>query len=110
MRNPRLEAGDYGDVVRALKKVPARLSLLLNMFIYCTSLYERGEGLQREVFSPRRPGDIFMCVLQVIAKDSNVMLVALAVKCVSGLASGLRNKFSSYTGHVSIHTTTRLTV
>ncbi|XP_046898136.1 cytoskeleton-associated protein 5-like isoform X2 [Hypomesus transpacificus] len=55
-KSPRLEVGDYGDVVRALKKV--------------------------------------------IAKDTNVMLVALAVKCVSGLASGLRKKFSTYAGHV----------
>ena len=35
VKSPRLEVGDYGDVVRALKKVPACLSYLLrNMFIY----------------------------------------------------------------------------
>ncbi|XP_069595027.1 cytoskeleton-associated protein 5 isoform X5 [Ranitomeya imitator] len=56
VKNPKLEAGDYGDLVRALKKV--------------------------------------------IGKDTNVMLVALAAKCLAGLAAGLRKKFGSYAGHV----------
>uniref|UniRef100_A0A667Y8U5 Cytoskeleton associated protein 5 n=1 Tax=Myripristis murdjan TaxID=586833 RepID=A0A667Y8U5_9TELE len=55
-KNPKLEAGDYGDLVRALKKV--------------------------------------------IGKDTNVMLVSLAAKCLAGLASGLRKKFGTYAGHV----------
>ncbi|XP_031420118.1 cytoskeleton-associated protein 5 isoform X2 [Clupea harengus] len=56
-KNPKLENGDYGDLVRALKKV--------------------------------------------IGKDSNVMLVALAAKCVTGLAVGLRKKFGTYAGQVA---------
>ncbi|XP_071974868.1 cytoskeleton-associated protein 5 isoform X3 [Engystomops pustulosus] len=56
VKNPKLEPGDYNDVVRALKKV--------------------------------------------VGKDTNVMLVALAAKCLAGLASGLRKKFGSYAGHV----------
>ncbi|KAG8438277.1 hypothetical protein GDO86_008822 [Hymenochirus boettgeri] len=56
VKNPKLEAGDYNDLVRALKKV--------------------------------------------IGKDTNVMLVALAAKCLTGLATGLRKKFGSYAGHV----------
>lgn len=40
-------------------------------------------------------------LLQVIGKDTNVMLVSLAAKCLSGLASGLRKKFGTYAGHVS---------
>ncbi|KAM6980607.1 cytoskeleton-associated protein 5-like [Aplochiton taeniatus] len=56
VKNPKLEAGDYGDVVRALKKV--------------------------------------------IGKDSNVMLVSQATKCLAGLAAGLRKKFGTYAGHV----------
>ncbi|XP_073514992.1 cytoskeleton-associated protein 5 isoform X2 [Phyllobates terribilis] len=56
VKNLKLEAGDYGDLVRALKKV--------------------------------------------IGKDTNVMLVALAAKCLAGLAAGLRKKFGSYAGHV----------
>uniref|UniRef100_A0A8C4N4N1 TOG domain-containing protein n=1 Tax=Eptatretus burgeri TaxID=7764 RepID=A0A8C4N4N1_EPTBU len=56
VKQPRLEPGDYGELVRALKKV--------------------------------------------IAKDLNVMLVALAAKCLAGLASGLRRKFHPYVGQV----------
>uniref|UniRef100_A0A673H2I9 Cytoskeleton-associated protein 5-like n=1 Tax=Sinocyclocheilus rhinocerous TaxID=307959 RepID=A0A673H2I9_9TELE len=54
-KNPKLESGDYGDLVRALKKV--------------------------------------------IGKDANVMLVAMAAKCLAGLATGLRKKFGTYAGH-----------
>uniref|UniRef100_A0A8C5SD62 Cytoskeleton associated protein 5 n=1 Tax=Laticauda laticaudata TaxID=8630 RepID=A0A8C5SD62_LATLA len=57
VKNPRLEAGDYADLVKALKKV--------------------------------------------VGKDTNVMLVALAAKCLAGLASGLRKKFGQYAGHVA---------
>ena len=32
----------------------------------------------------------------MISKDSNVVVVALAGKCVQGLANGLRSKFSPY--------------
>lgn len=56
VKNPRLEAGDYADLVKALKKV--------------------------------------------VGKDTNVMLVSLAAKCLAGLATGLRKKFASYAGHV----------
>ncbi|XP_061077698.1 cytoskeleton-associated protein 5-like isoform X3 [Conger conger] len=55
-KNPKLEGGDYGDLVRALKKV--------------------------------------------IGKDTNVMLVTLAAKCLAGLAAGLRKKFGTYAGLV----------
>ncbi|XP_070616086.1 cytoskeleton-associated protein 5 isoform X2 [Erythrolamprus reginae] len=56
VKNPRLEAGDYADLVKALKKV--------------------------------------------VGKDTNVMLVALAAKCLAGLATGLRKKFGQYAGQV----------
>ncbi|XP_064423215.1 cytoskeleton-associated protein 5 isoform X2 [Latimeria chalumnae] len=56
VKNPKLEAGDYADLVKALKKV--------------------------------------------VGKDTNVMLVSLAAKCLGGLASGLRKKFGTYAGHV----------
>lgn len=55
-KNPKLENGDYGDLVRALKKV--------------------------------------------VGKDANVMLVALAAKCLAGLAIGLRKKFGTYASQV----------
>lgn len=50
--NVKLEAGDYGDLVRVLKKF--------------------------------------------IAKDSNVLVVALATKCLTNLVLGLRKKFQPY--------------
>ncbi|NXT12712.1 CKAP5 protein, partial [Prunella fulvescens] len=55
VKNPKLESGDYADLVKALKKV-------------------------------------------VVGKDTNVMLVALAAKCLAGLATGLRKKFGQVTG------------
>lgn len=54
LKNPKLESGDYGEVVRALKKI--------------------------------------------VSKDSNVVVVALAGKCMTGLASGLKRKFQPYAG------------
>ncbi|XP_076978318.1 cytoskeleton-associated protein 5-like isoform X2 [Tamandua tetradactyla] len=56
VKNPKLEAGNYADLVKALKKV--------------------------------------------VGKDTNVMLVALAAKCLTGLAVGLRKKFGQYAGQV----------
>ncbi|CAH1174022.1 unnamed protein product [Phaedon cochleariae] len=53
---PKLENGDYGDMVRALKKV--------------------------------------------VQKDSNVICVAIAGRCIAGLASGLKKKFQTYAGFV----------
>ncbi|KAL4225289.1 Cytoskeleton associated protein 5 [Mactra antiquata] len=50
--SPKIEAGDYGSLVKALSKV--------------------------------------------VAKDTNVMMVALGAKCLAGLATGLRKKFSPY--------------
>lgn len=41
------------------------------------------------------------CMFQVVGKDTNVMLVSLAAKCLAGLASGLRKKFGTYAGQVS---------
>ncbi|KAK2506703.1 hypothetical protein MC885_015903, partial [Smutsia gigantea] len=58
VKNPKLEAGDYADLVKALKKV--------------------------------------------VGKDTNVMLVALAAKCLTGLAVGLRKKFGQYAGHTTL--------
>ncbi|XP_064635641.1 cytoskeleton-associated protein 5-like isoform X2 [Lineus longissimus] len=54
MQNPKIEPGDFGDLLRALKRV--------------------------------------------VAKDTNVMLVALGAKCMTGLASGIRKKFQPYAG------------
>ncbi|CAL8111536.1 unnamed protein product [Orchesella dallaii] len=50
--NPKLESGDYGDLVRTLKRL--------------------------------------------VAKDTNIVVVTLAGKCMAGIASGLKKKFSPY--------------
>lgn len=52
IENPKLENGDYGNIVLALKKV--------------------------------------------VTKDSNVVLVAMAIKCLALLAKGLGKRFSTY--------------
>lgn len=52
VKNPKLENGDYGDVVRALKKI--------------------------------------------ISKDTNVLVVTLAAKCLASLALGLKKRFQPY--------------
>lgn len=54
LQNPKIESGDYGDMVKALKKV--------------------------------------------LTKDTNVVLVAMAGKCMACLAKGLAKKFSPYAG------------
>jgi len=32
----------------------------------------------------------------VLSKDTNILLVVIAIKCLGGLASGLRKKFQPY--------------
>uniref|UniRef100_V5GAR1 Cytoskeleton-associated protein 5 n=1 Tax=Anoplophora glabripennis TaxID=217634 RepID=V5GAR1_ANOGL len=54
LKTPKLENGDYGDVVRALKKI--------------------------------------------VQKDSNVVCVALAGRCIASLATGLKKRFQTYAG------------
>lgn len=40
---------------------------------------------------------LILCILpKIITKDSNINVVALAGKCVTGLAQGLRKKFQTY--------------
>lgn len=38
---------------------------------------------------------LFIC-LKVITKDSNVVVVGIAIKCVTGIANGLKKKFHQY--------------
>ncbi|GLG98562.1 Protein mini spindles [Gryllus bimaculatus] len=52
LQAPKLESGDYGDLVRALKKI--------------------------------------------ITKDTNVMVIALAAKCLAALGNGLKKRFQPY--------------
>ncbi|XP_052066786.1 cytoskeleton-associated protein 5-like [Mytilus californianus] len=41
-------------------------------------------------------GPLVKCISKVIAKDTNVILVGIASKCLTGLAIGLRKKFSPH--------------
>ncbi|KII66143.1 Cytoskeleton-associated protein 5 [Thelohanellus kitauei] len=41
-------------------------------------------------------GEILSCIKKVISSDSNINVVAIAVKCVEHLANGLRKSFSQY--------------
>ncbi|KAL8599784.1 hypothetical protein ACOMHN_052297 [Nucella lapillus] len=58
------------------------------------------EALQKLLESPKIEngsfGTLISAVMKVIAKDSNVMLVALAANCLTALAKGLRKNFTTY--------------
>lgn len=100
-KNPKLEAGDYGDLVRALKKVPIASfdGVAGGGEVGCLSSFFVHTGVQGS--------DTLSCFLmQVVGKDANVMLVTLAAKCLAGLAAGLRKKFGTYAGHVSLQNNT----
>ncbi|KAH7979345.1 hypothetical protein HPB49_009121 [Dermacentor silvarum] len=64
---------------------------------------ERREALEKllEIASnlklePGDYGDLVKALKRIVAKDSNVVVVALAAKCLAGLAAGLRQKFHPY--------------
>lgn len=38
----------------------------------------------------------FLLILQIITKDSNVIIVGIAAKCMAMLANGLKKRFESY--------------
>ncbi|XP_060608176.1 cytoskeleton-associated protein 5-A-like, partial [Ruditapes philippinarum] len=58
------------------------------------------EAVQKLCENPKiEPGDhgpLVKSLMKVVAKDTNVMLVALGAKTLAGLANGLRKKFSPY--------------
>lgn len=58
------------------------------------------DALQKLTDSPKiengQFGTLVSTLLKVIAKDSNVMLVALAANCLTGLTKGLRKAFQTY--------------
>lgn len=41
-------------------------------------------------------GPLVKSISKVVSKDSNVILVGIAAKCLAGIANGLRNKFQPY--------------
>ena len=58
------------------------------------------EALQKLAESPKIENgdfnDVVRVLKRVILKDTNVMLVTIAAKCVAGLATGLRKKYSQH--------------
>ena len=42
----------------------------------------------------------YFVYVQTLTKDSNVVVVALAGKCITGLANGLRKKFTPYSSAI----------
>ncbi|XP_070385371.1 protein mini spindles-like [Dermacentor albipictus] len=64
---------------------------------------ERKEALEKLLELTSNPklepgdyGDFVMVLKRIVANDSNVMVVALAAKCLAGLAAGLGQKFHPY--------------
>lgn len=82
VKHPKLENGDYGDLVRALKKVCIYFITLYYYYIIINIL-------NIILF-------IFKYYKQIISKDTNVLVVALAGKCLAGLATGLKKRFQPY--------------
>ena len=44
--------------------------------------------------------DLIACLKKFVAKDTNVMLVALAAQCLAGLAKGMRQNFRNFASHL----------
>lgn len=81
---------DYWDKIEAKKWQERKEALEAVQKLLENPCLEKGEY-----------GDLMRTLRKVIAKDTNVMLVTIAAKCIHGLASGLRKKFASYAVEVS---------
>ena len=76
-QNPKLAQGDYHELVKVLKK----------------SSSSTIPQLSSSSSIPNPPIPILQVLKKFVAKDTNVMLVALAAQCITGLAKGLRAGF-----------------
>ncbi|KAJ8298919.1 hypothetical protein KUTeg_022979 [Tegillarca granosa] len=100
--------GDGEDEVDAFELLPAVdiLAALPKDYyekIEAKKWQERKEALEAVQKLAENPklesgdyGVLVRSLLKVIEKDTNVMLVAIAAKCICGIAKGLRKKFSHY--------------
>ncbi|XP_078348745.1 cytoskeleton-associated protein 5-like isoform X2 [Oculina patagonica] len=63
------------------------------------------EALEKLVSNPKleggQYGELLGALKKIISKDANVMVVALAAKCVGFLATGLRKKFTQYSSMIT---------
>ncbi|KAH9373239.1 hypothetical protein HPB48_004984 [Haemaphysalis longicornis] len=96
---PAVDAFDLLEAVDVLSKLPK------DFYEQCEAKkwQERKEALEKLLelaSSPKlEPGDyadLVKVLKRIVAKDSNVIVVALAAKCLAGLAAGLRQKFHPY--------------
>ena len=103
-QSPKLEGGDFGELVKALKKVGLSFWTLTVLFCMLTSCFLKRRKtvyfFKKRLFLPTNTEvsffSLFALSYQVISKDSNVVVVALAGNIVTGLAKGLRKKFTTY--------------
>ncbi|XP_076879237.1 cytoskeleton-associated protein 5-A-like isoform X2 [Brachyhypopomus gauderio] len=100
---PAVDAYELLEAVEILSKIPKDFYEKIE----AKKWQERKEALEALEALTKNPklvngeyGDIVKALNKVIGKDTNVMLVTIAAKCVTGLATGLRKKFGIYAGHL----------
>ncbi|RZC32556.1 cytoskeleton-associated protein 5 [Asbolus verrucosus] len=98
---PQMDPYDLADPVDILSKLPKDF----NEKIEAKKWQERKEALEaleKLVKTPKLQNgdysDIVRTLKKVIEKDSNVVVVALAGRCLAGIASGLKKRFQVYSG------------
>ena len=94
---PKLAAGDYGELVRTLRKVrKLPFAYIINSTYVTVCTFLKSGYSEKMVVVSFLP----LPHPQVITKDSNVMVVALAGNIVKGLAIGLRKNFQPYSANI----------
>ncbi|XP_053545282.1 cytoskeleton-associated protein 5 [Bombina bombina] len=100
---PQVDAYELLEAVEILAKLPKDFYDKIE----AKKWQERKEALEAVEILVKNPkiepgdfADLVKALKTVVGKDTNVMLVALAAKCLTGLATGLRKKFGTYAGHV----------
>ncbi|KAJ7391009.1 hypothetical protein OS493_021029 [Desmophyllum pertusum] len=92
------------DAVEILSKLPKDFFENLENKKWQTRK-EALEALEKLVSNPKleggQYGELMGSLKKIIAKDANVMVVALAAKCIGLLATGLRKKFTQYSSMIT---------
>uniref|UniRef100_A0A8C8GQF7 TOG domain-containing protein n=1 Tax=Oncorhynchus tshawytscha TaxID=74940 RepID=A0A8C8GQF7_ONCTS len=100
---PQVDPYELQDPVEILSKLPKDFYVKIE----AKKWQERKEALEALATLAKHPkldngdyGDVVRALKRVIGKDTNVILVSLAAKCLAGLAFGLRKNFGTYAGNV----------
>uniref|UniRef100_A0A8C7NJC5 TOG domain-containing protein n=1 Tax=Oncorhynchus mykiss TaxID=8022 RepID=A0A8C7NJC5_ONCMY len=100
---PQVDPYELQDPVEILSKLPKDFYVKIE----AKKWQERKEALEALAMLAKHPkldngdyGDVVRALKRVIGKDTNVILVSLAAKCLAGLAFGLRKNFGTYAGNV----------